>query len=274
MTSAAKLLRFKNLAIGWGGNRLFQDLNLEINLDAFNRRLPIIGRTGLGKTTLLYAMAAQSLPLAGEIEWRFPSLEDPIRLHPDLRGRDAAALRSQRFSFAFQDALLVPYLTVIENVELPLRQSRRRGENAGGIREQARSHLAEVLIGGEAVDQMENRFPDQLSGGQRQRISLAQALATDPLVLFSDEPTGSLDPETRLEIMSVIDRWLDADTERVYIWITHHRDPLEFASAPFVLSLQKTGPGSTQVCCRERSYFLKEDGGEPALRSMQAGRRR
>lgn len=252
-----KILRFKNLSVGWGGYEVFQNINLEINLEAFNRRLPLIGRTGLGKTTLLYAMAAQSLPLNGEIEWIFPVSDQRICVNPELKGSQAAKLRSRVFSFAFQDALLVPFLTVIENIEIPILQANSNSRwNKADIRRQARQLLEEVLVGSETIANLENRYPDQLSGGQRQRVSIAQSLATYPLVLFSDEPTGSLDPETRIEIMGVIDRWLEADTERVYIWITHHRDPFEFARTPYALLLDQQGDGPVRVHRRETSYFF------------------
>ncbi|WP_422374231.1 ATP-binding cassette domain-containing protein [Roseibium sp.] len=250
MTTRCQLLKLHNLSIGWGQKVIAEGLNLEIDLLKFNRRVPIIGRTGIGKTTLLYSISMQSAPMSGSIAWHLSALDMPIHITPEISGRNATELRSRIFSFAFQDSMLVPYLTVLENIALPLKLKGVRGP---AVNELALSVLSKVLIGSEAIHVLKNQFPETLSGGQRQRIALAQALATDPAVLFSDEPTGSLDPDTRKEITTVINRWLEENQDRVYVWITHHRDSVEFEYAPYLLFLDKHGDGFTRLHTRASS---------------------
>lgn len=237
-------LCLKNVSVGWGGVNVLSDVHLDIDFQRFNRRVPIIGRTGTGKTTLLYALAAQSSPRSGSVEWSLPAANHSAKLEAGGAGAPAAALRERFFSFAFQDAMLVPFLTVAENIRLPL-ALRRKDMSASECDRRVADLFDQFLIDGEDCARIANRFPTQLSGGQRQRMALAQALATDPLVLFSDEPTGNLDPATRREIMSVVDRWVEADKDRLFFWITHHYDAEEFESAPYVLVIEREGDVGT-----------------------------
>lgn len=237
-------LRVEAAAVGWAGRPVIEGIDLDIDFRRFNRRVPIVGRTGLGKTTLLYALAGQAAPLAGRIAWHLPDAV-PTILEPGAPASVSGHLRQRAFSFAFQEAMLVSFLTVEENILLPLRL---RG-GVGRQEEQRRlvAILEQVVILGENVEDIRGRFPSQLSGGQRQRMALAQALATNPTVLFSDEPTGSLDPQTRFEIMGAVDRWLDEDADRAFVWITHHREAQEFVRSPFAVQVSREEGGPAKV---------------------------
>ncbi len=233
-------LQAKNLSVGWNGGAVLQGANFTVDFAEFNNRVPVVGRTGSGKTTMLYALAAQARPLDGRIEWNL-GLEGQFAITgPDLDHRTGMILRRRYFGFAFQDAALVPHLTVKENIRLPLELQHRRDSGAE-IDERADQLIANVLTPNETVAAIGARFPDQLSGGQRQRMAFAQAMASDPMVLFSDEPTGSLDSETRHEVMRCVNAWVDAEPHRCFLWITHHRDPFEFENAPFALQLTHEG---------------------------------
>ncbi|MCB1379678.1 MAG: ABC transporter ATP-binding protein [Alphaproteobacteria bacterium] len=245
------------MSVGWGQRAVLAGINLDINFAEFNRRVPIIGRTGLGKTTLLYALAGQASPMSGRIVWTLPDAGVRAEFgQTNGDGDSSSALRMKAFSFAFQDAMLVPFLTVEENLKLPLQLN--------GHKRTSRGHddvvdriLSKFLIDGEDIATFRKRFPYQLSGGQRQRMALAQALATDPKVLFSDEPTGNLDPQTRREIMLVVDRWIEEDHQRVFIWITHHHEADEFGRAPFVVKIDNDF-GETKLNVRRSQSVWSE----------------
>jgi len=136
----------------------------------------ILGPSGCGKSTLLRAVADLLPVSAGELQ---------------VRGTTAEAARLRReVAFVFQDATLLPWRTVRQNVELPRRVG--RGAITRPIEGDAEDWLALVGLAG-----LGGRYPDQLSGGQRQRVAIARALFSNPHVLLMDEPFGALDEITR-----------------------------------------------------------------------------
>lgn len=163
----------------------------------------VIGASGSGKSTLLGLLAGLDVPSTGSVRIAGRDLNT---LNEDGR----AQLRAELVGFVFQSFHLLPALTALENVMLPL-------ELAGvpGARERARSILGEVGLG-ERVD----HYPNQLSGGEQQRVAIARAFATEPKILFADEPTGSLDTRTGEKI---IDLLFDLNARRgtTLILVTH-----------------------------------------------------
>ena len=147
----------------------------------------IVGASGSGKSTLLGLMAGLDLPTTGNATIAGQSLNDL-----DEDGR--AALRAQRVGFVFQSFHLLPALTALENVMLPL----ELGE-AKNPRQRAVQVLEEVGLG-ERIE----HYPNQLSGGEQQRVAIARAFATEPEILFADEPTGSLDTRTGDTIIELL----------------------------------------------------------------------
>ncbi|MDQ7086495.1 MAG: ABC transporter ATP-binding protein [Acidobacteriota bacterium] len=153
--------------------------------------IAIMGPSGSGKSTLMNLIGCLDTPTSGRYS---------------LGGRDVshldddalAAIRNERIGFIFQSFNLLPRLTALENVELPLVYGRvpvvRRRERAAAL-------LETVGLGARS-----SHRPDQLSGGQRQRVAIARALAREPALLLADEPTGNLDSETSLEILELFAR--------------------------------------------------------------------
>lgn len=179
---------------------ILQGVNLEINR---GESVAIVGRSGSGKTTLLGLLAGLDTPSDGTVE-----LDGAVisRLSEDERAR----LRASRVGFIFQSFQLLPALSALENVMLPL--------ELAGI-ESAESRARELLerVGlGERL----SHTPRQLSGGEQQRVAIARAFASDPAVLFADEPTGNLDNRTG---QAVSDLLMDLNREQgtTLIMVTH-----------------------------------------------------
>ncbi len=233
----------RGVAVGWGERPVIRDLSVAVTFGAGLGRLPIVGRSCAGKSTLMYVLAALKWPDAGGVTWRFPDGETAAwDAGAPRAGRSSAGwheLRRCRFGFAFQDSALLPYLSVLGNLMLPLEI---RGVAVGAARRAALALLERVLHPPETVDRVAPQAPGALSGGQRQRIALAQAMIAGPTVLFADEPTGNLDPETRAEVMAVVGAWLDAAPDRrAFVWVTHHADDLTVTGATRRLRLGPAG---------------------------------
>jgi putative ABC transport system ATP-binding protein len=165
--------------------------------------ISIVGPSGSGKTTLLGLLAGLDTPSRGQV---FYDRIDITRLDEDER----AQLRGERVGFIFQSFQLIPTLTAIENVQVPLEL---RGESNANIR--ARDLLARVGL----ADRLDH-FPTQLSGGEQQRVAIARAFVNAPRILFADEPTGNLDSETGAKIVQLIEE-LNKSSGSTVVIVTH-----------------------------------------------------
>ena len=150
----------------------------------------IVGPSGVGKSTFLRLCAALDWPTQGNIQ------VGDCRSTRELRGAALARFRRERVGLVFQQFSLLPTLTALENVMLPLLPYTPRHL----LRKRAASLLAEVGLASRAA-----HYPDQLSGGEQQRVAIARALLASPPLLLADEPTGSLDSTTGLHIISLLD---------------------------------------------------------------------
>ncbi|MBZ0332839.1 ABC transporter ATP-binding protein [Marinobacter sp. AL4B] len=179
---------------------ILQGVNLEINR---GESVAIVGRSGSGKTTLLGLLAGLDTPSEGTVELDGAEIS---RLTEDER----AKLRARRVGFVFQSFQLLPALSALENVMLPL-------ELAGieAPHQRARDLLERVGLG-----ERLNHTPRQLSGGEQQRVAIARAFASEPSILFADEPTGNLDNRTG---QSVSDLLMDLNREQgaTLVMVTH-----------------------------------------------------
>ncbi|MGB2129971.1 MAG: ABC transporter ATP-binding protein [Marinobacterium sp.] len=186
-----------------GSVQLFQHLDLRI---LAGESLAIIGRSGAGKSSLLSLLAGLDTPTSGRILFAgqaLDALDDAAR----------AQLRLQQISFIFQSFHLLPELDALDNVRLPLEIQGRRDADA-----QARHWLQQVGLGGRL-----DHYPAQLSGGEQQRVAIARAFATEPKVLFADEPTGNLDDDTGHQIIEQLFQ-LNSEAGTTLILITHDSD--------------------------------------------------
>ena len=212
---------FEQLSIGWHGRTLMSDLTETYALGPLNFVLPIVGRTGRGKSTLLYALAGMALPQTGSIAWTLP--EQVAWTAQSMASASFNDVRRRKFGFLLQDATMIPCFTVAENLRHTLRV---RGITADA-ESRIETSISRMLIDGETVGDFYHRYPSQLSGGMRQRMALAAAIAHDPQILFADEPTASLDDTSGMEVLKVVRRWIDDSAgERGFVFVTHRVETL------------------------------------------------
>lgn len=187
-----------------GSLTILDDINLDI---AAGETVAIIGASGSGKSTLLGLLAGLDTPTHGKVSIFG---QDLFALDEDGRAR----MRAERIGFVFQSFQLLPHLTAIENVLLPLELSGRVPDDAAPI-DAARSLLARV-----GLAERLSHYPKYLSGGEQQRVALARAFVARPPILLADEPTGSLDARTG---EAVIDLIFELNRERgsTLVLVTH-----------------------------------------------------
>jgi len=175
--------------------------------------LAMVGPSGSGKSTLLSILGAINPPTSGEV------IIDGINIY-ELSSERRADFRSEYLGFVFQQFQLIPYLTAIENVMLPLAITDR---SAAEQREMARAVLEKVGLGNKC-----ERLPNQLSGGEQERVAIARAIVNQPPILFADEPTGALDTKTGQEIMDLF-KTLNREGQTI-IMVTHNMECLAHVS--------------------------------------------
>jgi len=195
---------------------VLKDLSFSVPEGQF---LAITGRSGSGKSTLLYQLGLLDSPDAGEITvggFHVASLDKDARTQ----------FRLQKLGYVFQDYALIPELTALENVLIPLLM-------LGHSREQATKDAISAIEKLGLQDRI-NNLPSQLSGGQQQRVSIARAIAHNPQIIFADEPTANLDTETS---NSVLNAFLDLHKQgQTIIMVTHEHEYAKMTDRIIVLS--------------------------------------
>jgi putative ABC transport system ATP-binding protein len=179
---------------------VLQDVNFSLPQGAF---VAIVGPSGSGKTTLLGLLAGLDTPTSGTV---LLDDDDFSAMDEDARAR----LRGEKVGFVFQSFQLIPTLTALENVQVPLEL---RGDSGADVR--ARELLRRVGLG----DRL-HHFPTQLSGGEQQRVAIARAFSNAPRILFADEPTGNLDSDTGGRIVELLES-LNRESNSTIVLVTH-----------------------------------------------------
>jgi putative ABC transport system ATP-binding protein len=180
--------------------RILQGLNLNI---LAGEQVAIIGSSGSGKSTLLSLLAGLDVPTNGSVQ-----IQSKMFSNLDEDGR--AAVRSASMGFVFQSFQLLPSLTALENVMLPLQL-----KNQPNAKELALEALKKVGLSARVT-----HYPKQLSGGEQQRVAIARAFATQPEILFADEPTGNLDHATGQMIIELLFK-MNAEAGTTLVLVTH-----------------------------------------------------
>ena len=165
--------------------------------------ISVMGPSGSGKSTLLHLVGALDKPTSGKVIVNGEDLEEVKNLD---------RFRNQTVGFIFQLHNLIPTLTALENVEVPLFEQKMSAKE----RRRRATELLELVGLGDRL----KHLPGQLSGGQRQRVAVARALVNDPALVLADEPTGELDSQRAAEIIEMLHR-LNRDLGTTFIIVTH-----------------------------------------------------
>jgi putative ABC transport system ATP-binding protein len=173
----------------------------------------IMGPSGSGKTTLLNLLGGVDKPDAGAITFDGKRVDN-------LSQGGLAQFRAGNVGFIFQFYNLMPMLTAVQNVELPLLLT-----SLGGAARRKRAEVALEIVG---LSERAKHRPSELSGGQQQRVAIARAIVADPKLILADEPTGDLDRETAGEILTML-QTLNRDYKKTIIMVTHDPEAAKFA---------------------------------------------
>jgi putative ABC transport system ATP-binding protein len=190
--------------------RVLDGLDLEMAAGGF---YALMGPSGSGKTTLLNLIGGLDRPDQGELLVAGENLAA-------LGGAELSRWRADSVGFVFQGFNLIPVLSALENVELPLRLAPL------GSRERREHALTALRLVG--LEDRARHLPRQLSGGQEQRVAIARAIATDPLVILADEPTGDLDRSSAAAVLDLLRR-LNQEFHKTILMVTHDPHAAEYA---------------------------------------------
>lgn len=194
----------KDYSDGKNITRVLKGINIEIQKGEF---VAIMGRSGAGKSTLLYQLGLLDKPTTGTIELMGKSVSH-------LNEQQKSIFRLQELGFIFQDYALLPELTALENVALPLLMQ--------GKRKEAAMQLAKETLLRVGMEGKEKNLPSELSGGQQQRVSVARAVAHNPHIVFADEPTANLDSYSGAQVIELFKK-LNSEGQTI-VMVTHEEE--------------------------------------------------
>ncbi|WP_206484165.1 ABC transporter ATP-binding protein [Thalassotalea sp. G2M2-11] len=207
------MIRIKHITRTYGSGDItvnaLANVSLEIKENEF---VAIMGTSGSGKSTLMNILGCLDTPTSGEYWLSGTSVKD-------IDDESLSKIRNEKIGFIFQTFHLLPRLTAVQNVALPLRYSKVSSEEA---QQRGKAMLAQVGL----ADRGHHK-PFEMSGGQRQRVAIARALVNNPKVIFADEPTGNLDTKTSYEIMDLLCQ-LHKQGQTI-VMVTHEEDIAAYA---------------------------------------------
>jgi putative ABC transport system ATP-binding protein len=190
-------------------------INMKIRKGEF---IAIVGPSGSGKSTLLNLLGALDRPTKGKV------IIDGIDISK-LKSNELAELRNKKLGFIFQTFNLIPYMSALDNVEVPM--------IASGIPPKERKERARKLLELVGLKGFEKNRPSELSGGQQQKVAIARALVNNPQIILADEPTGNLDSKSANEIIEILH---DLNKRGVtIILVTHNLNLIKYCHRVFWL---------------------------------------
>ncbi|WLR54456.1 ABC transporter ATP-binding protein [Mesobacillus subterraneus] len=219
----------KSFAVGRETIDVLKGIDLSIQA---GESVAIMGPSGSGKSTLMNIIGCLDKPTTGEYELAGENVSRYL-------DAELAKVRNQSIGFVFQQFHLLPRLTAVQNVELPMIYS---GISKKERLERARAALEKVGLG----DRMDH-FPNALSGGQKQRVVIARSIVNEPKIILADEPTGALDTKTSQTIMELF-TGLNEEGSTIVL-VTHEREVAEYAQRTImvrdglIVSSTSTGRG-------------------------------
>ena len=205
---------------------IFSGVDLSIKTGSF---MGLMGESGCGKSTLLKIMAGLEKPDSGSV-----FVDDQVIFEDgemQLNDGEFAEFRRENFGFIFQSHQLIPELTVLENVILPLQLK-------GWMRKKAKIRAEDMLSHVSLSKELQDSYPQEISVGQQQRVGIARALIHKPSLIFADEPTASLDPENSIEVVDLL-LGLQEEYDSTILMVTHTPELVDGLDG--VLKFEKTG---------------------------------
>lgn len=213
------VISLKNIRKEYSNGKLKVPVLHGINLDIYSGEFTsIMGPSGSGKSTLMNILGCLDRPTEGSYQL---SGEEVSQLSDD----ELAYVRNKKIGFVFQSFNLLPKLTALHNVALPMIY--------GGVKKREREERALTLLSSLGLGDRAHHLPSELSGGQRQRVAIARALANDPDIIMADEPTGNLDSKSSKDVMNIFTDLYKVG--RTIILVTHEVDIAEYTSRKVVL---------------------------------------
>lgn len=213
MTTPAAVIQVKELSkiyiMGTTRVNALQTVTLDIGRNDY---VALMGPSGSGKSTLMNLLGCLDTPTSGDYFLDGTNVSS-------MGDADLAEVRNKQIGFVFQTFNLLPRMTALENVALPLVY--------GGVRKSARIEKATQVLESVGLGDRIDHKPNELSGGQRQRVAIARALVNDPSIILADEPTGNLDSKTSYEIMEIFEKIHAAGN--TIILVTHEEDISKYA---------------------------------------------
>ena len=199
------LLEGRGLVRSFDGGRIqaLRGVDVQIREGEF---VAITGPSGSGKSTLLQLLGGLDRPNSGDVFYQGKSLSDRF---------DVDGYRAHDVGFVFQAFHLLPALTALENVQIPMFE--------GGLKAAARVEKALSLLREVGLEERLRQLPNELSAGERQRVAIARSLANDPRILLADEPTGNLDSENSARLMEILAR-IQVERKMTIVVVTHEED--------------------------------------------------
>ncbi len=176
--------------------------------------IAVMGPSGSGKSTFLQLLGALDKPSAGDILFQGKTLKN-------LNDQDLSIFRRRNLGFVFQFFNLLPTMTALENTLLPLLLD---GRSSKELKKKAENLLTTL-----GLEARMNHYPIQLSGGQMQRVAIARALISDPLLILADEPTGSLDSQSGVEILNLLSHLVKTQNQTL-VMVTHDPSVAKWAN--------------------------------------------
>jgi len=203
-----------------GGERIpvLDHLDFDVKKGDF---VALMGPSGSGKSTLLNLVAGLDKPTSGTVSVAGQEISS-------MNDSGLARFRANSIGFIFQTYNLMPVLTAVENVELPLLLT--------NVPKADRRRRAETALKAVGLADRSTHYPRQLSGGQEQRVAIARAIVNDPKILVCDEPTGDLDRKSADEILALLEK-LHKEFEKTIVMVTH--DPLAAEKASVTRRIDK-----------------------------------
>lgn len=195
---------------------VLRNINLEVKKGEF---IAIVGPSGSGKSTLMNIIGCLDLPDSGEYILNNKNIKK-------CNDKELSNIRNKTIGFVFQQFNLLPKLTAIENVMLPLVYM--------GVSRKKQIPKAMEMLSRVGLEDRINHLPSELSGGQQQRVAIARAMVTEPEILLADEPTGALDQQSTMEVLDIIEK-INKDGKTI-LMITHNLDIAKFANRVISIS--------------------------------------